>query len=87
MTAKAWQPGPDGALWYVNPVFGFIDQVTTSLFQVNITIPQNAPTGDRVTLIVKSADGSVTSNVATIAVRSQTPQFERALVRNSRCTR
>jgi len=24
--------GPDGALWYVNPVFGFIDQVTTSLF-------------------------------------------------------
>jgi uncharacterized protein (TIGR03437 family) len=39
------------------------------VFQVNITIPQNAPTGNNVSLVIKSADGSVTSNTATIAVR------------------
>jgi len=39
------------------------------VFQVNITIPQNAPTGGNVSLVVKSADGSVTSNTATIAVQ------------------
>jgi virginiamycin B lyase len=39
------------------------------VFQVNITIPPNAPTGSSVPLVVKSADGSVTSNAATIAVQ------------------
>jgi uncharacterized protein (TIGR03437 family) len=39
------------------------------VFQVNIMVPQNAPTGSSVPLIVKSADGSVTSNTATIAVQ------------------
>jgi len=39
------------------------------VFQVNITIPENAPTGSNVSLVVKSADGSVTSNTATIAVQ------------------
>jgi uncharacterized protein (TIGR03437 family) len=39
------------------------------VFQVNITIPQNAPTGSSVSLVVKSADGTVTSNTATIAVQ------------------
>ena len=39
------------------------------VFQVNIMIPQNAPTGDNVPVVVKSADGSVTSNTATIAVQ------------------
>lgn len=39
------------------------------VFQVNIMIPQNAPTGSSVSLVVKSADGSVTSNSATIAVQ------------------
>ena len=39
------------------------------VFQVNITIPQNAPTGDGVSLVVKSADGVVSSNIATIAVQ------------------
>lgn len=39
------------------------------VFQVNITIPQNAPGGDSVSLVIKSADGSVTSNAATIAVQ------------------
>jgi len=39
------------------------------VFQVNITIPQNAPTGDSVSLVVQSADGSVASNTATIAVQ------------------
>ena len=39
------------------------------VFQVNITIPQNAPTGSNVSLVIKSADGSVTSNAATIAVQ------------------
>jgi len=37
--------------------------------QINITIPQSAPTGSRVSLIVKSADGTVISNAATIAVQ------------------
>jgi virginiamycin B lyase len=36
--------------------------------QINFTIPQGAPTGT-VTLVVKSADGSVTSNAAMIAVQ------------------
>jgi len=39
------------------------------VFQVNIKIPQNAPTGSAVTLVVKSADATVTSNTATIAVQ------------------
>jgi uncharacterized protein (TIGR03437 family) len=39
------------------------------VFQVNITVPENAPTGNNVSLVVKSADGSVTSNTATIAVQ------------------
>jgi len=39
------------------------------VFQVNITVPLNAPTGNSVALVVTSADGSVTSNMATIAVQ------------------
>ena len=39
------------------------------VFQVNVTVPQNAPTGNAVSLMVKSADGTVTSNTATIAVQ------------------
>ncbi len=39
------------------------------VFQVNITIPQAAPAGDAVSLVIVSADGSVTSNTATIAVQ------------------
>jgi len=37
--------------------------------QINITVPQSAPTGSGVSLIVKSADGTVASNAATIAVQ------------------
>jgi uncharacterized protein (TIGR03437 family) len=37
--------------------------------QINLTIPSNAPTGDAVSLVVISADGTVTSNTATIAVQ------------------
>jgi uncharacterized protein (TIGR03437 family) len=37
--------------------------------QINITVPQNAPTGSAVSLTVKSADGTVTSNTATVAVQ------------------
>ena len=37
--------------------------------QINIAIPQTAPTGSAVSLIVKSKDGTVTSNTATIAVQ------------------
>jgi uncharacterized protein (TIGR03437 family) len=37
--------------------------------QINVTIPSNAPTGPSVSLVVKSADGTVTSNTATIAVQ------------------
>lgn len=39
------------------------------VYQVNITIPQNAPTGSAVPLVVRSADGTVTSNAATIAIQ------------------
>jgi len=39
------------------------------VFQINITIPQNAPTGNSVPLAMTSSDGSVTSNSATIAVQ------------------
>jgi virginiamycin B lyase len=39
------------------------------VFQINITVPQNAPTGNTVSLIVRSADGTVISNTATIAVQ------------------
>jgi uncharacterized protein (TIGR03437 family) len=39
------------------------------VYQVNITIPQSAPTGDTVAMVVESADGFVTSNTATIAVQ------------------
>ena len=37
--------------------------------QINLTIPAGAPTGSSVSLIVKSADGTVTSNAASIAVQ------------------
>jgi uncharacterized protein (TIGR03437 family) len=39
--------------------------------QINLTIPANAPTGDKVPIQVQSADGSVTSpaGVATISIR------------------
>jgi uncharacterized protein (TIGR03437 family) len=37
--------------------------------QINVTIPPNAPTGNSVSIVVKSADGTVTSNMATIAVQ------------------
>ena len=37
--------------------------------QINITIPQNAPTGGSVALTVTSADGTVVSNSASIAVQ------------------
>jgi minor extracellular serine protease Vpr len=41
------------------------------VYQVNITIPSNAPTGDKVPIQLQSADGSVTSlaNVATVSIR------------------
>jgi uncharacterized protein (TIGR03437 family) len=39
------------------------------VFQVNITVPQNAPTGNGVALVVTSADGRVNSNTGTIAVQ------------------
>lgn len=37
--------------------------------QINLSIPSDAPTGNSVSLTVKSADGTVTSNAATIAVQ------------------
>jgi uncharacterized protein (TIGR03437 family) len=40
------------------------------VYQLNITIPQNAPTGDNVPLQIQSADGTVTStNAVVIAVQ------------------
>jgi uncharacterized protein (TIGR03437 family) len=37
--------------------------------QINVVIPANAPTGDAVSLQIRTADGSTTSNAATIAIR------------------
>ena len=39
------------------------------VMQINLTIPSGAPTGSSVSLTVTSADGTVTSNAATIAVQ------------------
>ncbi len=38
------------------------------VYQINITVPANAPAGSAITLIVTSADGTVISNVATVAI-------------------
>jgi uncharacterized protein (TIGR03437 family) len=55
----------------VNALVTFAGQAAEfpGVFQVNIEIPQNAPTGSGVSLVVTSADGTVTSNAATIAVQ------------------
>lgn len=37
--------------------------------QINLTIPQDVPVGANVSMVVVSADGTVTSNRATIAVQ------------------
>jgi uncharacterized protein (TIGR03437 family) len=37
--------------------------------QINLQIPSNAPTGSTVTLVVKSAAGTVTGNATSIAVQ------------------
>ncbi len=39
------------------------------VYQVNITVPQGAPTGDGIPLIMTTPDGSVTSNTATVSVK------------------
>jgi len=39
------------------------------VMQINITIPPDAPTGSSVSLTVTSADGTITSNAASIAVQ------------------
>jgi uncharacterized protein (TIGR03437 family) len=39
------------------------------VMQINITVPQNAPTGNNVSLVVTSADGTVVSNTGTVAVQ------------------
>jgi uncharacterized protein (TIGR03437 family) len=39
------------------------------VYQINIVIPSGVPTGSKVPLQIKTADGSVTSNTATIAVQ------------------
>lgn len=39
------------------------------VFQINVTVPQAAPTGNSVSLVVKSANGAVTSNTSTIAIQ------------------
>ena len=52
-------------------VVGFAGQAPgfPGVMQINLAIPQNAPTGGSVSLTVISADGTVTSNAATIAVQ------------------
>ncbi len=39
------------------------------VYQVNITVPQGAPTGDGIALLVTTPDGSVASNTATVSVK------------------
>ena len=38
------------------------------VYQINIVVPQNAPAGAAVPLIVTTPDGSVISNTATVAI-------------------
>ena len=38
------------------------------VYQINVTVPQNAPTGAAVSLVVMTPDGSVISNTATVAI-------------------
>jgi uncharacterized protein (TIGR03437 family) len=38
------------------------------VYQINIVIPENAPTGAAIPLVVTTADGSVISNTATVAI-------------------
>ncbi len=39
------------------------------VYQVNITVPQGAPTGDGIPLVVTTPDGSVTSNTGTVSIK------------------
>jgi uncharacterized protein (TIGR03437 family) len=39
------------------------------VYQINVTIPQNAPTGDGIPLVIKTPDGSVTSNTAKVSIK------------------
>lgn len=41
------------------------------VYQVNFTVPNNAPTGDKIQIQVQTADGSITSpaNVSTVSIR------------------
>lgn len=39
------------------------------VYQVNIVVPQNAPTGDGIPLVVTTPDGSVTSNTAKVSIK------------------
>ncbi len=39
------------------------------VYQVNITVPSGAPTGDGIPLVVKTPDGSVTSNTGTVSIK------------------
>jgi uncharacterized protein (TIGR03437 family) len=52
---------------------GFAGQASgfPGVYQVNITIPQNAPTGSAVDLQIQSADGTVTSatKISTVAIQ------------------
>ena len=38
------------------------------VYQINIVVPQNAPTGAAIPLVVTTPDGSVISNTATVAI-------------------
>jgi uncharacterized protein (TIGR03437 family) len=53
----------------VQPTFAGQAPGYPGVAQINLTIPSNSPTGGSVSLIVKSADGTVASNTATIAVQ------------------
>ena len=64
-------PTPTVSVGGVPASVGFAGQAPgfPGVMQINITIPLTAPTGDTVTLTVTSADGTVTSNAATISVQ------------------
>ena len=74
-------PSPDGlchanamptvSVGGVPATVGFAGQAPgfPGVMQININIPSNAPTGDSVSLVVTSADGTVISNSARIAVQ------------------
>jgi uncharacterized protein (TIGR03437 family) len=56
--------GADGVVWYAGAAPGSV----AGVFQINVQVPDAAPTGDKVPIVVKSGGASSPATV-TVAVR------------------